>query len=530
VLVAVGAGLLVASSQGAGDQVRRGGTFRVALRLLDSVDPALAYSTQAWALLDTTCARLMNYPDKPPPAGFRLVPEVAAGPPRVSDNAKTFTFTLRAGFRFSDGTPVRASAFERAIYRTLAPGIRTLGEQYTRDIVGAGQVRAGRTTDVPGVVAQGRRLVVRLTRSTPDFPARTTMPFFCAVPPTLPADPEGVGAHPGSGPYYIAEYRPGQRVIMRRNRHYGGNRPHWVDGFLVQVGASSEQEVLDRIERDEADWGDVVFPTAFLDPERRLKAKYGLNRSQFFLTPGLAFAHFVLNTSRPLFRDNPRLRRAVNFAIDRRALRRVSGGPLASFLTDQYLPPQMPGFTNKALYPQTPDVRAAQRLAEGHTRSGKATLYTGNNAIQIAHAQILRRNLDAIGLDLEITTVPGATLGSRLRARDEAWDIGAPAWLPDYIDPYAYINLLLEARFSGGTNVGRFDAAEHDRLMRRAARLQGRARYRAYGDLDVELSRDAAPLVPVSYPNTFTLVSKRVGPRCIVLRPRLDLTVVCLKR
>ena len=63
--------------------------------------------------------------------------------------------------------------------------------------------------------------------------------------------------------------------------------------------------------------------------------------------------------------------------------------------------------------------------------------------------------------------------------------------------------------------------------MRSAARLQGAERYRAYGRLDVELSRDAAPRVPVFVQNQSTLVSARVG--CVVLRPTLDLTAVCLK-
>jgi hypothetical protein len=72
-----------------------------------------------------------------------------------------------------------------------------------------------------------------------DFPARTTMPFFCAVPPNLPTDPEGRGAFPGSGAYYVSEYRPGQRVKIRRNRHYGGKRPHYVDGFDVDLTAGA---------------------------------------------------------------------------------------------------------------------------------------------------------------------------------------------------------------------------------------------------------------------------------------------------
>ena len=100
-----------------------GGIFRVSINSfsgIDSMDPALASSPPGWALLDTTCARLMSYPDRAPPAGFRLQPEVAAGFPSVSRDRMSFTFRLRNGFRFSAGSPVRASAFARAITRMLA--------------------------------------------------------------------------------------------------------------------------------------------------------------------------------------------------------------------------------------------------------------------------------------------------------------------------------------------------------------------------------------------------------------------------
>ena len=93
-------------------EARKGGTFNVSFvrNSLDYVDPALSYTFEGWSLLHATCARLMNYPDKPRPEGLRLVPEVAASYPRVSSDGKTYTFTLRKDFRFSDGKPVRAAA------------------------------------------------------------------------------------------------------------------------------------------------------------------------------------------------------------------------------------------------------------------------------------------------------------------------------------------------------------------------------------------------------------------------------------
>jgi ABC-type oligopeptide transport system substrate-binding subunit len=157
------------------------------------------------------------------------------------------------------------------------------------------------------VVAKGNTLTVRFKRAAPDFPALTTLPFFCAVPPTLPVDPEGIGVIPSAGPNRVTEYRPGERVALRRNCFYGGERPHHVDGFDVDLRAPSPAELVRRIEQGEADWGQNLAPV-FLDPALGLVAKYGINESRFFLKPGLTLRMFALNSSRPLFRNNPGLR------------------------------------------------------------------------------------------------------------------------------------------------------------------------------------------------------------------------------
>jgi ABC-type transport system substrate-binding protein len=497
--------------------VRSGGVIRIALRSadVDSLDPAVSYTVASFALLDTTCALLLR-------PGKGIVPEVAAGFPRISRDGRTYTFTLRSGFRFSDGTPVLASAFARAIERTLAPGVASPWADYTQDIVGAEDVRAGRSTSPSGVVARARTLVIRLKRVVPDFALRTT--FLCAVPPALPADPEGVGALPAAGPYYVAEYRPGEQVVIRRNPFYGGRRTHHVDGFTADLRAGSHEEVLDRIERGSADWGFAVA-TAYFDPGRKLVARYGINRRQFFLQPGSEFRGYALNTARPLFRSNPRLRQAVNFAIDRAALRRVGGGIHRSRLTDQYLLPGMPGFRDERIYPLAgPDLRRARALARGHTRSGKAVLYTVDSPVQLAAAQSIRRDLAKIGLDVQIKGIPLPAYFGRLGATGP-YDIGFRPWVPDYDDPFAVLNVLLDGRAIGVQNWARFDSAEYNRLLRRAASLNGPARYRAYGDLDVRLARDAAPLVAVEVLHDATLVSKRIG--CVTTP--FSLTSLCLR-
>jgi ABC-type oligopeptide transport system substrate-binding subunit len=493
---------------------------------LDTMDPAIANTQASWSLLDLTCARLMTYPDKPGQQAYRLVPEVAAGPPRVSRDGKTYTFTLKRRFRFSDGKPVDARAFARAINRTLAPDLRSLGTRYMEDIVGARAVQAGRATTASGVVAHGYRLVIRLLRPFGDFPARTSMPFFCAVPPNLPADPEGRGAFPGSGPYYVSEYRPGQRVTLRRNRFYRGKRPHHVDGFSADLTGSSPQDVLDRIEDGRADWG-IIPPPLYFAPERGLVRKYGINKTQFYVRPGYTLRAFMLNTSSPLFRGNTALRRAINYAVDRMGI--PGAGDPGARTTDQFLPPSLPGFRDVKIYPlRAPNLQKARALARGHLRSGRATLYVADLPLTLALGQVLKKDLAEIGLEVQVKGIPVPAYDARINTPGGPFDIAffvTPS--VDFYDPYAFLNLYFESRFIGRTNSSNLRSATYDRRLRAASRLRGRERLRAYGRLDAELVRNVAPVVPLTYISEPTLVSKRVG--CILVRPALDLAAACLK-
>jgi peptide/nickel transport system substrate-binding protein len=405
---------------------------------------------------------------------------------------------------------------------------------HLRDIVGARDVIAGKRKTATGVVARGNTLVVRLTRAAPDFSALTSLPFLCAVPPGLPVEPEGIRRLPGAGPYYVEEYRPGERVLIRRNRFYGGTRSHHVDGFDVDLrSATSGADMVQRIDRGEADWGLNTAPI-FLDPALGLVPKYGINRSgsRFFLKPGLTLRMLAFNSARPLFRNNPALRKAVNFALDRKALQDAAGGPLTGVLTDQYLPPSVSGFRDADVYPLTrSNLQRARELAARNLRGGKAVLYTNNSPPPMAVGQLVAKQLAEIGLEVEVKGVPyhtgSAAYFAKLTGRDEPWDLAVVLWTPSVPDPYAYINMLLGGQHVGATNVGGFASKAYDRQMRDAARiLQASERLRAYGLLDVQLARDAAPLAALSALNEPTFVSDRVG--CIVLRPMLDLTAVCL--
>ena len=528
-LLAVLVGSAVLAQAGSTARGQRGGILSIAFSPafpVMYVDPALSFSPTDWSLLDATCARLYSYPDKAAPRGYRPQPEVAASS-SVSKDLKTYTFRLRRGFRFSNGDPVRASAFAHAINRVLDPVVQSPGVTFMRDIVGADDVLAGRRDTARGVVARGNTLVVTFTRPAPDVLARATLPFFCAVPPWLPASAEGVGAFPSAGPYAVQEYRAGEGVVIRRNRFYGGERKPRLDGFDVNLQGGNPVELVRSIDRGEVDWG-YMAAGAVMTSGLDLPAKYGVNKTLFWMQPGLTVRMLAFNTSRGIFRNNPKLRQAVNLALNRRALVAASGYGIASTATDQHLPPSVPGFRNAGVYPLEGDLDRARALARGHLRGGKAVLHVHTFPPMIAQAQLVEAQLAKIDLDIEVKIDKGRELSRPAAALEGEWDLAYVLWLPNIPDPHHYLSQLLEAHRHGGETLTRARTALAEAALARADRLpQARERNLAYARVDVMIARDLAPVAVLSVLNEATLVSERVG--CRVLRPALDLAVACLR-
>ena len=529
-IVAAVAALLVFVAAGAVSTARGPRIIRVSTTATyQSFDPAVVFSSQYAQLANPTCAKLLTFPDQAGPAGARLVSDVARALPSVSSDGRTYTFTLRSDFRFNTGEPVTAAHFAYVFNRILHPALSSPAAVYLEDVVGARDVLAGRAVSPTGVRVRGNRLTVRLTRRAPDFPARLATQYFCAVPLSYPAD-RNAGARPpaAAGPYYIAELEAGRRIVLRRNPHYRGQRPRQIDEFVWLLSVPLDAIKL-QVERGDTEVG-YPGPASLAEIAKR----YGINKSQFFVAPSLSTAFLALNTQRPLFRNNVWLRRAVNFAIDRRALLAASGG-FTGKRTDQLLSPAFPGFRDVDIYPlKQPDLKKARALARGRTRTAKAVMYTSNpTSTALARAQVVQFNLKQIGIEVEIriTPMPEPRI---LRSRDAPYDIWDPGMGGvEYPDPYAALNRRFEGRFiadRNNNNFSFFDDPKFNRKLAAAARLTGAVRVREYGELDIELSRDAAPVAPYATGTHRLFVAANVG--CVTLNPvyGVSFTTLCLKR
>ena len=520
--------MLLFTTAGGASTGREGGTFRIVEGgLASTIDPALVSYPPEIQILDPVCGGLVAFQDKPLPAGLRIVPDLAERLPAISRNRKTYTFQIRKDARFSNGKPVTARDFVHALERYLDPAMKSTNVGPFESVVGAQAMLDGTAKKLAGAIARGRTLILRLTKPVPNFVISLAGPGLCAVPESLPVDPEGAKAPlPSPAPYYVAQYVPGERIVLERNRFYNGARPHQLDRFVVELGVDIAAAFA-RVEDGSADYA-LGPPTYFADNANRLARRHGVNKTQFFVVPSPGMRMFALNASRPLFRANVNLRQAVNHAVNRRALTRELG-PYAGTPTDQFLPSTMPGHVKARIYPLTgPDLAKARALANGNRRSGKAVLYTLDSPVDLALAEVLKQNLAAIGIELEIQRFPIALLFQKLATPGEPFDIGRVNW--GFVDG-SILGFLFDGRTIGRPNFGNwsyFDSPTFNRKLDRASKLPlGPERDRAYGLLDVELSRDAAPAIPYGVPNAFTLVSSRVG--CVVVNPNFDLTAACLK-
>jgi peptide/nickel transport system substrate-binding protein len=508
----VGLALLVSAGYAHPDarhSFRQGGTLRVELpgRDIDDIDPSLANGDVTWHTEYSTALKLFNYPDAPAPKGSRLVPEGASAF-NVSRDGRTYTFTIRRGFRFSDGTPVNAQSYAYAINRALdkdlqSPAFQFIADPMSVNIAGAQDVRYGKAYTAEGVRVRGNKLIVHLTRPEGTFLSKISMPFFQAMPRSL-ARGRKVNlvddAHvlPSAGPYYVSGRVPNRSVNLVRNPFYAKDvsskyrrRPRRLSAIEIKTQTTYEAS-YQAVRTNQADYS-YVLP---LGVGKDLEQEFGL-KGRFRVRPRNCISYFALNSNNRLFHDNPQLRRAVNYVIDRKALVELSGATV-KLPTDQYLPTGFPGFKDIKAYPFTPNVPKAQELARGHVPSGGPWIYYYSAmGIGPQRMELMRAALARIGITIDPRGFRGEYPPSDKRNSPHAFAEGG--WCQDYMeyaDPYAFINVLLYGRGiqeENNDNISYFDNPAYDDRMERAAKLVGAARLRAYQRLEHDLVTKQAP-------------------------------------
>jgi YVTN family beta-propeller protein len=364
---------------------RRGGTLRLLHSRPITIDPALQLDLFPLQSDGLTRDGLVTYNHAPGPAGIRLVPDLAINIPAPTDGGTTYTFRLRPGIRYSDGRPVGAADFRRALERVF--NLQSGGRDLFGDIIGAEScVELGTSScDLSrGIVTDeaSRTVTFHLRGPDPYFLDNLTVGGLATpVPPGTPMHEPASSPIPGTGPYKIQTASQREIRYMRNPFFHEWSHAAQPDGnpdqIVMRFGLAPKNEGV-AVEDGRADWSADNLPAGLL-PGARTRFADQLHTNS---TTDTDF--FQFNTTLPPF-DDIRVRQAVNLAIDRRFIARIYGGTDAATPTCQVLPPGVPGYRRYCPYTRNPRpdgawtapdlARARQLIAASGTRGASVTVW-----------------------------------------------------------------------------------------------------------------------------------------------------------
>jgi hypothetical protein len=473
-----------------------GEELRVSTPSDTAVDPdPMGGKLEVGQLMYATCASLLYYPDSAGPEATRLRPEIAAAMPSVSRDGRTYSFRIRPGFRFSppSGEPVTAETFRHTLERAMSPKNQySAGPQLAPDIEGLSDYQAKRAAHISGVRAHGNLLAITLVRPAGDFLTRLSAFAFCPVPLSTPIFTPGFAEKPipSAGPYYIQSIQ-GDRTVLDRNPYYQGKRPRRAQRIVYTNDIPTPKAVVlanagavDLLPQDFDNTTPLFEPGGALDQRKGpASAAARAGRQQYFPYDAPFFDAIVFNTARPLFRDT-RLRQAVNYALDRRALAAAYADAPAS----DVVPPAVAGFGSGHVYPVTrPDFATARRLSGGRRRHALIEVCQDPRLPKLA--AIVRSDLARIGMRASV--IEAQQCPKRYQRADLFFTtIGA-----DELDPSPFVDQAIGSSSEGGPPLGPgpWRAAGFRREVGHVRALRGQDRLAAYRRIQSQLER-MAPL------------------------------------
>ena len=539
----VAAGGRIWLSTRASPALHRGGTLRVfGIETPDSLDPALGYTTSAWAVAATTGDGLVGFKRVGGLDGGTLVPDLAEALPSPSDGGRTYTFRLRPGIRYANGAPLRASDFRRALERVFRLG--SPGAFYYAELVGGGACSRSHCDLSRGVVASDRAGTVTLHLRAPDPELfyKLALPFADPVPPGVSRTARTRLGVPGTGPYVVRSYGHA-RLVLARNPYFRTWSPAaqpdgYPDRIQVTFGGSLEAQVTE-VEQARADLMQSPLPPARFD---ELETRFA---SLVHIFPAAATFAIFLNTRVPPF-DKHEAREAFNYAVDRQqavaGFDRVAGtsgfgGADGAIVTCQVLPAGIPGYRPYCPYTRNstadgewtgPDLARARALvAASGTKGEKVTFWTGPEPIERVVGALALRTLDDLGYVATLKTIgahsakPGASNGAFFRMTSDSRtraQAGFDAWAQDYPEPSSFLENFTCAMFvpSSSDNQNRSELCDPqvDRAVAHARNLQTGDQREAAGAAWAAADRrvtDLGPWVPLANARNVVIVSRRVG-------------------
>jgi peptide/nickel transport system substrate-binding protein len=490
--------------------------FRIAMdEATDYLDPGLSDTTEGWGVMWNVYLPLLGYRHVSGPRGAQLVPYLATSLPHISKDRLTYRLTLRDGLKYSNGADVEASDFKHAVQRDFL--LDSAGAAFFRNIVGAKRFARRQRGGIRGIVVDddARTIVIKLKTPQGDFSNVLASEFAAPVPADAPSADTSLHPLPATGPYEITSYQPSSRIVEERNPNFQA----WRFDKVVPAGnpdrvtwdiVPSASVALHRVLTGKDDW-----MSYYQVPANRLAAieRKHADRLRTFTPPNLMY--FFMNTRVPPFTSLD-VRRAVNYAISRRWLRRLAGGLART--TENILPPGYVAFRPHTLYRH--DLRKAIRLVRRSGFEGRRVFVWNHDvAADLPFTEYLVQVLNRIGFRASQKVVTAGSYWTTLGNEKTRAQIGFADWVQDYPHPLDWFELVDGRTITQthNSNYANFDAGWANREIQSLSRRKGLTRKvdRGWAALDRAVMR-RAPWAPFLNQEGTDFFSARVDLGCYV--------------
>lgn len=481
----------------------RGGTIMVTWQAsLSTLDPAYTYSVVDWPQTHALFDGLLGFDQ-----GTKLVPDLAASMPAVSNGGRTYTFHLRHGLAFSNGDPITAQDVVFSWERELAPGAASPLTYLWYALQGQAGYTAGKAKHVSGLkVIDPYTLQVTLNQPYPGFL------YVLAIPSGLVVDPKVIhryhlehkdmGVHVvGSGPYMLKDWVQGKKLDLVRNPRYFRAGLPYAGAVHEDLGVNASVGLL-RLEKGQNDLiGDGIpaaqFAGVMRNPALARQVAQRTDIGVYMIAMNLKVKPF----------NKLLVRQAVSYAISKgRAIRAIDGRGVPAH---GIIPSSMPGFGGDIpdAYPFNPGKAKALLARAGYPHGFSTSMGVPNSVFESRLADAAIYDLKHVGI--KVTIKPVISAGTAVAALP----MQVYHWLMDYPDPADFVDGFTPCASAvpGGANVGFYCNRSVDRMANTARGMaNGPKRVAAYKAIDRKIMADA-PIVPVFYDVLYSIHSKRLG-------------------
>jgi peptide/nickel transport system substrate-binding protein len=461
------------SSSGSPAQGRNGGEATVLMGTApDFLDPGLAYTTQGAAADWITYTPLLTYRHAAGKQGGEIIPGLATALPTISKDGKTYTFQLRKGLTYSNGQSVKASDLEYSIRRSIK--VNWGGKSFfTNYIVGAAAVDSGKAQKISGITADDAtgKITIKLLKAYGAFSNVIAFPAAGLVPTGTKFTNLSNNPPPGVGPYMITAVQPNRTFTMVKNPKWASFNVAGVpEGHLqkitVTINSNTQaeaQQVLNN-QADVFDPGDTL-PPALLGQIRSTAQ----NRFAAVTIPSTFY--FFMNTRMKPF-NNIKVRQAVNYALDKRAMARLASGflkPACNFLPEGIVghPTSCPyGDPNAA-----PDLNKAKQLVQQSGLAGTAiTVWGEMRSPRKEYVDYYTDVLNKIGFKATPKIISDSTFFPTIGNEKTKAQTGFADWIQDFPNPSDFY-LLLDGTAIQPTNNQNFSYVNDPKIQAQLAKL-----------------------------------------------------------